>query len=86
MLPGVWWVLIWIVLALGALAFLGLLGWRLVKQVIALGRELGRTGEKVATALEPVQQAYRPEVSVLVEPDGAPAAGLVRPGTARHGA
>nr|WP_284286851.1 hypothetical protein [Angustibacter aerolatus] len=31
--------LIWIVLALGALAFLGLLGWRLIKQVIELGRE-----------------------------------------------
>ncbi|WP_460446634.1 hypothetical protein [Angustibacter aerolatus] len=81
-----WWVLIWIVLALGALAFLGLLGWRLIKQVIELGRELGRSGEKVATALEPVHEAYRPEPPVLLDPAGTTAPGLVGPGAARHGA
>nr|WP_284290857.1 hypothetical protein [Angustibacter aerolatus] len=47
---------------------------------------LGRSGEKVATALEPVHEAYRPEPPVLLDPAGTTAPGLVGPGAARHGA
>lgn len=46
-----WWILIWALLLLAALASLGLLGWRLFRQVLALGREIGTSGGRVADAL-----------------------------------
>ena len=46
-----WWILVWAVLLLAAAAALGLLGWRLFRQVLALGREVGASGGRVSAAL-----------------------------------
>ncbi len=40
------WFLLWLVLVLGALAVLGLLGWRIFRKGLAVAREIGAAGEK----------------------------------------
>jgi len=48
---AVWWILVWALLLLAAVSVIGLLGWRLFRQVVALGRELGASGGRVAQAM-----------------------------------
>jgi hypothetical protein len=67
-----WWVLGWCVLVLLALVFLGLVVWGLVKRVIELGREISRSADRLAPALEQVTEAYVPAPSVLSDPSTAP--------------
>ena len=67
-----WWILIWVLLLLGALAVIALLAWHLVKRGIALGRQLGHSAEEISTALAPAFDHYEPAHSVLVDPSAAP--------------
>lgn len=67
-----WWILIWVLLLLGALAVVALLGWHLVRRGIALGRELGRSAERASDALAPVLDHYEPAHSVLSDPSTVP--------------
>jgi hypothetical protein len=67
-----WWVLGWVVLVLLGLLFLGLVTWGLVRRVIELGREMSRSADRLAPALEQVTETYRPARSVLSEPGSAP--------------
>ncbi|GAA4354687.1 hypothetical protein [Angustibacter luteus] len=68
-----WWILIWALLLLGAAAVLGLLVWKsVIKRGIALGRQLGESSDLVSRALEPVSEPYRPDPSVLVDPNATP--------------
>lgn len=66
-----WWILVWVLLVLAAVAALGLLGWRLFKQVLGLGREFGTSGSRVADAMSGIR-APGPVVpsSVLANPPG----------------
>jgi len=70
-----WWILIWVLLFVAALVALGLVGWRVVRRGIALGRELATSAETVSretSALRAASEHFRPEPSVLVDPDAAP--------------
>ncbi len=66
-----WWILVWAVLLLAAAAALGLLGWRLFRQVLALGREVGSSGGRVSAALADVDRgAGAPSTtSVFLDPE-----------------
>jgi hypothetical protein len=75
------WVLLWVLLVLLAAVVLGALSWGLVRRALALGRELGRTAERVGPVLEQIQEPYRPASSVLSDPTIAPQA---RPDRAGH--
>lgn len=46
-----WWILVWLLLLLAAVAVIGLLGWRLFRQVLALGRDLGAAAGSLAAAM-----------------------------------
>ncbi len=63
-----WWILVWVLLLLGALVVIALLGWHLVRRGISLGRELGHSAEQVSDALAPVLDHYEPAHSVLSDP------------------
>lgn len=72
-----WWILIWVLLVLAAAAVLALLGWRLFRQVLALGREIGASGGRVADTLAAL---HRPEAvaapsSVFLDPGAQPEVG-----------
>lgn len=67
-----WWILIWVLLLLAALAVIALLGWHLVRRGIALGRQLGHSAEQVSDALAPVLEHYEPAHSVLSDPSSVP--------------
>ena len=67
-----WWILVWVLLLLGALVVIALLGWHLVRRGIALGRELGHSAEQVSDALAPALDHYEPAHSVLSDPTTAP--------------
>lgn len=75
-----WWILVWLLLLVGALAVVALLGWHLVRRGIALGRELGHSAEQVSAAVAPALAPYEPAHSVLSDPSTAPDA------PARHSA
>ena len=64
-----WWVLIWTVLVLGALAVLGLLGWHIFKLLLGLGRELGDAAERLSVVTEELDRLQRQ----TQQGDGAPA-------------
>jgi len=67
----VWWILIWALLLLAAAAAIGLLGWRLVRQLIALGRELAASGDRVAQVMSAADAGGRVAApsSVFLDPD-----------------
>ena len=67
-----WWVLGWVVLVLLGLLALGLVVWGLVRRVIELGREVSRSADRLAPALEQVAESYVPARSVLSDPDAPP--------------
>jgi hypothetical protein len=50
-----WWILVWVLLVIAAVAVLGLLGWRLFKQVVGLGREFGASGTRIADAMSGIR-------------------------------
>ncbi len=81
-----WWVLGWVVLVLLGLLFLGLVAWGLVRRVIELGRELGRSAERLSPALEQITESYVPARSVLSEPSTTPSRGRPGRGRTRGGA
>ena len=68
------WVLIWILLFLAALAFLGLLGRRLWKQLRGLTRELGTATDRFSAVLEELERlpdkdaSPAPEAAVFSDP------------------
>lgn len=67
-----WWILIWALLLLLAAAVIGLLGWRLFRQVLALGRELGDSGGRVGDVLSAMHRpaSAPPTSSVFLDPHG----------------
>ena len=69
-----WWILVWAVLLLAAAAALGLLGWRLFRQVLALGREVGSSGGRVSEALSDGDRRVSAPVttSVFLDPEPPP--------------
>jgi hypothetical protein len=80
-----WWVLGWCVLVLLALGFLGLVAWGLVKRGIELGSELGRSADRLSTALEQISESYVPARSVLSDPAATPTARRGRGHRGRRG-
>ena len=72
-----WWILVWALLLLAATAVMGLLGWRLFRQVLALGREFAASGGRVADALAGVHQPepVAAPSSVFLDPDAQPEVG-----------
>lgn len=70
-----WWILIWLLLALAAATTFVLLGWRLIRQVIALGREVARNLDRLTEAMHPQPQPYQPATSVLAEPNAGATSG-----------
>ena len=68
-----WWLLGWVVLVLLGLLFLGLVVWGLVKRVLELGREVGRSADRLSPALETITAPYVPARSVLSDPGATPA-------------
>jgi len=60
-----------VVLVVLAVAVLGWLSWRLVRKVLALGGELGRSADRVGPVMDQLQEPYRPAASVLSDPDPA---------------
>jgi hypothetical protein len=48
------WVLLFVALALVSLAVLGCLGWRVYREVRALGREVRAAGERMSAAVAPL--------------------------------
>lgn len=79
-----WWILVWSLLLVGAAVTLALLAWHVVKQAIALGRQLGASAEEASLALAAIRQPYRPGPSVLSDPAFVPAPAGRRP-PARRG-
>lgn len=70
-----WWILTWVLLVLAAAVVLGLVVWGVIRRGIALGRQLAVSAETVSretSALRAATEQYRPEPSVLVDPDAAP--------------
>lgn len=63
-----WWLLIWTLLVIGGLVVIALVIWRLIRQVIALGREIGRQADRLRVELDRVPDPYRPARSVLSDP------------------
>jgi ketopantoate reductase len=64
------WILLWVVLVLGAGAILGLLGLTLWRKAKALTREIGETTERLTAVLatindvtDPERAAHRPATS-----------------------
>jgi hypothetical protein len=78
-----WWILVWAVLVIAAAGAFTLLSWRLVRQVIALGRQLGASADELSLVMTPLHDTYRPARSVLTDPSGRPAAANTR--SARRG-
>lgn len=70
-----WWILIGTVLLVAAAAAIGLLGWRLFRQVLALGREVAASGGRVSDALTAVDRhmAAPTTTSVFLDPEPPPA-------------
>ena len=69
-----WWILVWAVLLVAAAAALGLLGWRLFRQVLALGREVGASGGRVSAALSAGDRhvGAPTSTSVFLDPEPPP--------------
>ena len=67
-----WWILIWVLLVLCALAVVALLAWHIIKRGIAFGRQLGDSAEQVSAAMAPALDHYEPAHSVLVDPSAVP--------------
>ena len=70
-----WWILTWVLLFVAAAVVLGLVVWGVIRQGLALGRQLAASAETVSretSALRSAVQPYRPEPSVLVDPDAVP--------------
>lgn len=66
-----WWILVWAVLLLASAALIALLGWRLFRQVLALGREVGASGGRASEAMAQMRgpaSASAPS-SVFLDPD-----------------
>ena len=71
-----WWILGWALLLLAAVAVIGLLGWRLFRQVLALGREVGASGGRASAAMAGLHQPVPTPApsSVFLDPDAQSAA------------
>ena len=71
-----WWILVWVLLLLAAVAVIGLLGWRLFRQVLALGRAVGASGARVSEVLATTGRSgpVSAPSSVFLDPDSQPAA------------
>lgn len=81
-----WWILVWAVLLLAAAALIALLGWRLFRQVLDLGREIGASGGRASEAMAGMQgsvQASAPS-SVFLDPDSLTDVKSHSPGTRRR--
>jgi hypothetical protein len=63
-----WWILLWTLLGLGALAVHGWLLWRLVRKGLALARQLGASSGQAAQALVVPIRPYHPASSAIVDP------------------
>lgn len=83
-----WWILVWALLVVGAVLVIGLLVWRLVKQLLALGRTIGESAGKAGDAFAPsgVHATDAPP-SVFLDPEapGGPDAPPVTRQTLRSG-
>lgn len=66
-----WWILVWAVLVVGAVAVIGALAWRLVKQALSLGRALADAATSAGDALTPTPDAGAgaPASSVFLDPE-----------------
>ena len=65
-----WWVLIWSLVVLGSLAFLGLVGLRLYRKGAVLARELQTASERfeaVGERLDELARAFTPEPSAVFQ-------------------
>lgn len=62
-----WWILVWVLLVVASAAVVGLLGWRLFRQVLAFGSELGASGGRVAEAMSPRGEPAPVTTSVFVD-------------------
>lgn len=78
----------WVLLVVAAVAVIAALGWRLVRQLLALGRQVGASGEQVSDALAAMRTApgAAPTSSVFLAPDVPPAVTRRSPATRRRGA
>lgn len=68
-----WWVLVWTVLVLGALGVLALLAWRLFRQLLGLGREVGEAAERLAVVGEELDRLTEQADRLEESRDRAPA-------------
>ncbi len=70
-LAGVWWILVWALLVVGAVLVIGALVWRLVRQAIALGRTVGESASRAGDALTAPADAPpgAATTSVFLDPD-----------------
>lgn len=66
-----WWILVWVLLLLAAAALIALLGWRLFRQVLALGREVGASGGRASVAMAQMRGPVSTSASssVFLDPD-----------------
>lgn len=80
-----WWILVWALLVLAAVVVIGLLGWRLFHQVLALGREVGASGGRAGDAMAGMRRPVRASSpsSVFLDPDSLPDVKSRSPGV-RH--
>lgn len=69
-----WWILVWVVLVLAAAGVIGLLTFRLVKQALALGRQLATSAGTIGEAMDAARglQHEPAPSSVFLDPDSQP--------------
>ncbi|HEX8497283.1 MAG TPA: hypothetical protein VF661_08825 [Actinomycetales bacterium] len=81
-----WWILVWVLLVVGAAAVIGLLLWRLVKQALALGRQLADTAGTLGEATAAARGLPREPApsSVFLDPDSQPSVQQRSRGTRRR--
>lgn len=81
-----WWILVWAVLLLATAALIALLGWRLFRQVLDLGREIGVSGGRVSDAMAQMRgpASVSAPSSVFLDPDSLTDLKSHSPGTRRR--
>jgi hypothetical protein len=57
---GVFWVALFVPVGLGSVALLGLVSWRLWRQVRQLGRDVSAAGDRISRASEELQRISPP--------------------------